>query len=149
MSQEFEPLKTEDIKVQEFNISSTPHITVDEVLQDLMAIKTKKSTAPGDIPARLIKRAAKSLAPPLADVINTGIRLGQWTDIYKAETITPVPKVTPPKLLEQLRPLSNLFTYCKVGEKIVSRMMVEDMVKKMDPSQYGNMKNTSITHYLI
>ena len=68
-----------------------------------MAIKTKKSTAPGDIPARLIKRAAKSLAPPLANVINTGIRLGQWPDIYKAETITPVPKVKPPKLFEQLR----------------------------------------------
>ena len=29
------------------------------------------------------------------------------------------------------------------------RRMVEDMVKKMDPSQYGNMKNTSIIHYLI
>ena len=28
-------------------------------------------------------------------------------------------------------------------------MIVEDMVKKMDPSQFGNLKNTSINHYLI
>jgi hypothetical protein len=28
-------------------------------------------------------------------------------------------------------------------------MMVEDMVHKMDPSQFGNLKNTSIQHYLV
>ena len=28
-------------------------------------------------------------------------------------------------------------------------MMVEDMVAKMDPSQYGNLKKTSIQHYLV
>ena len=97
----------------------------------------------------MIKRAAENLATPLADIINTSIRLGQWPDIYKCETITPVPKVRPTKLLDNLRPISNLFTYCKIGEKLIGEMIVEDMVKKMDPSQFGNLKNTSINHYLI
>jgi hypothetical protein len=149
VSQEYEHLKKDDIKVPEFEKSTTPHIPIAEVYETLMTIKTKKSTAPGDVPAKLIKRAAEHLSAPLADIINTGIRLGEWPDIYKAETITPVPKVNPPKLLDELRPISNLFTYCKVGEKIISQMIVEDMVKTMDPSQYGNLKNTSITHYLI
>ena len=149
VSQEYEHIRKEDIEVPKFDKSTTPHIPLEEVYETLLSIKTKKSTAPGDVPAKLVKRSAKYLAAPLADIINTGIRLGEWPDIYKAETITPVPKVNPPKLLDDLRPISNLFTYCKVGEKIISQMIIEDMVKTMDPSQFGNLKNTSITHYLI
>ena len=80
VSQEYDPLKTEDIEVPKFNQSTTPHISVEEVLEGLMNIK--KSSARGDIPAKLIKRAAMFLATPLADVINSGIRLGQWPYIY-------------------------------------------------------------------
>ena len=69
------------------------------------------------MPAKLIKFAAKHLAIPLADMINASIRLGQWPEIYKLETITPVPKVRPTKSMDDLRPISNLFTYCKIGEK--------------------------------
>ena len=29
------------------------------------------------------------------------------------------------------------------------QMIVEDMVKKMDPAQYGNLKNTPLQHYLL
>ena len=65
------------------------------------------------------------------------------------ETITPVPKVRPTVTVGDLRPISNLFSYCKVGEKIICEMIVDDMVKKMDPAQFGNMKNTSLQHYLI
>ena len=149
VSQEYNHLQTEDIQVPRFPQESTPHISVSEVAEQLNMIKTKKSTAAGDIPAKLIKLSADHLAAPLADVINTGIRLGQWPDIYKIETITPVPKVHPPKVLDQLRPISNLFTYSKVGEKIISNLMVQDMVQKMDPCQFGNLKRTYIQHYLI
>ena len=51
--------------------------------------------------------------------------------------------------MDDLGPITKLFTYCKIGEKIICELMVEDMVKHMDPSQYGNLKNTSIQHYLI
>ena len=51
--------------------------------------------------------------------------------------------------MDDLRPISNLFTYCKIGEKIICELIIEDMVKKMDPTQFGNLKNTSIQHYLI
>ena len=55
----------------------------------------------------------------------------------------------PPKELDNLRPISNLLNYCKIGEKLISQLIVEDMVPKMDPSQFGNLKNTSIQNYLI
>ena len=149
VSQEYEHLKSDDIKVPNFERSSIPHISVSEVKEKLNEIKTKKSTAPGDIPAKLIKVAADNIAVPLTDIINASIRLGQWPDIYKIETITPATKCHPAKTLDDLRPITNLFTYCKVGEKIICEMVVDDMVAKMDPSQYGNLKNTSIQHYLV
>ena len=149
VSQEYDHLLTNNIKIPSFPKSSTPHITVEVVTEHLQMIKTKKSTAPGDVPAKLIKAVADHIAAPLADVINSGIRLGQWPDIYKMETITPAPKCYPPKELDNLRPKSNLFNYCKIGEKINGQITVEDMVEKMDPCQFGNLRNTSIQHYLI
>ena len=148
-SQEYDHLKNEDITIPYFTKSTIPHIRVTEVEEKIMMIKKKKSIANGDIPAKLIKVAAESIAIPLTNVINASIKLGQWPNIYKLETITPVPKVRPSKSLDELRPISNLFTYCKIGEKIICEMIVEDMVEKMDPFQFGNLKNTSIQHYLV
>ena len=81
--------------------------------------------------------------------INASLRKGQWGDIFKCETITPVPKVHPPKNLNDVRPISNLFNFNRVQEELVAELVISDMKEKMDPSQYGNMKKTSIQHYLI
>ena len=48
-----------------------------------------------------------------------------------------------------LRPISNLFNFDKIMEKIISEMIISDMQSKLDPSQYGNQKHTSIQHYLV
>ena len=34
-------------------------------------------------------------------------------------------------------------------EKIITELVVNDMSGSLDPSQYGNQKNTSIQHYLV
>ena len=104
VSQEYDHLKMDDINTKPFTKSSIPHITGTEVLEKLKNVKAKKSTAPGDVPAKLIKSAAVHLAVPLNDVI----RLGQLPDIYKLETITPVPKVQPVKTLEDSPPTPNM-----------------------------------------
>lgn len=45
----------------------------------------------------------------MANIINTGLSVGQWPKIYKKETITPIPKQYPPESMEMLRPnLPNL-----------------------------------------
>ena len=45
--------------------------------------------------------------------------------------------------------ISGLFNLDKIDEKIISKMMISDMRKNMDPSQYANQKGLSINHYLI
>ena len=51
--------------------------------------------------------------------------------------------------MQQLRPISNLPICDKIQEKVVSEMVISDMKDHLDPSQYGNQKNTSIQHYLV
>ena len=95
-SQEYTHIKSTAIQVPDFEMTSIPHVSVSEIQEKLLNFKTKKSTVPGDMPAKFIKAAAEDVAVPLADVVNTSIRLGQWPNIYKIETITPAPKVQPP-----------------------------------------------------
>ena len=48
-----------------------------------------------------------------------------------------------------LRPIGGLLTFNQIFEKIVVQMVIEDMRKKLDPSQFGNQKGIGIQHYLV
>ena len=65
------------------------------------------------------------------------------------EIQTPVPKVYPPSKMSELRNISGLLNLDKVCQSIFGEMMTEDMKVNLDPSQYGNQKQTSIQHYLL
>ena len=48
-----------------------------------------------------------------------------------------------------LRPISALTSFNKIQEMAIVEMISSDRRSKLDPTQYGNRKRTSITHYLI
>ena len=74
---------------------------------------------------------------------------GQWLDIWKTATITPIPKIYPTPGIEILREISGLFHESKIAEKIVAEFMLSDIKKHMDESQYANRSGTSAQHSLI
>ena len=45
--------------------------------------------------------------------------------------------------------ISGLLNLDKISEKIISKLMVSDMRKQIDPSQFANQKGLSIQHYLV
>ena len=104
ISNEYEPVKKEEINIPAFSNSSIPQFKPAVIRKYLEKIKTNKSTAPGDIPARIIKDFALFLCVPMADIINSGLSVGHWPKTYKRETITPTPKQYPPENREMLRP---------------------------------------------
>ena len=79
-----------------------------------------------------MKKFADQLSAPLTDILNTSITLGQWPDIFKVEAVTSIPKVFPTQDIEDLRNVSGLKNLNKVIEKIISKMMLEDMKLKID-----------------
>ena len=142
ISQEYEPVKREEIQIPPFSPSDVPQFQPHQIRKYLERLKTNKSTAPGDIPAKIIKEFSLFLCIPVADIINSGFRVGSWPKIYKSETITPTPKQFPPEDREMLRPIANLFNLDKIMETVVSEIIVSDMESDLDPSQYGNQKTT-------
>jgi hypothetical protein len=138
VSQEYEKLKTEDIEIPSFCVDDIPQFTEEQVKAALSEMDTKKSSVKGDVPAKIFKEFAGELSKPVKDVINSSIIQGIWPDIYKLEIVTPVPKVFPPKEIEELRKISGLLNLDKVAEKLISKLMISDMKLKMDPSQYAN-----------
>ena len=146
---EYQPLKSEDISIPSFTESEIPQFLPAQVWFALSRIKTNKATVPGDFPARLIKQFAAYLADPLTDIFNTGMKRGEYPRIYKYEISTPVPKSFPTDSLSSLRNISGLLSFDKIYEKLISQMIIADMEKHLDPSQFGNQKGISIQHYLI
>ena len=146
ISQEYEKLKTEDILIPQYDESEIPQFTEEQVKDVLSAMDPKKSSVKGDVPGKIFKLFAKELAKPVSDVVNSSIHQEIWPDIFKLEVVTPVPKVFPPKDVDELRNISGLLNLDKVAEKLISRLKISDMKSKMDPSQYANQKGLSIDH---
>ena len=146
---EYEPLKTESISVPSFPESEIPQFHPAQVWFALSRIDTNKATRPGDFPARLIRQFAAYLAEPLTDIYNTGMQRGEYPQVYKYEISTPIPKSFPTENVSMLRNISGLLSFDKIFEKLISQMIIADMEKHIDPSQFGNQKGLSIQHYLI
>ena len=74
---------------------------------------------------------------------------GYWPEFLKVETVTPVPKVSHPKTVDDLRKICGLLNLSKILEKVICKHLVADMKDTLDKSQYANQKGLSINHYLI
>ena len=148
-SQTYKALEKSDIDFPPFSPDQVPRYTTLEIKGFINKIKTNKSTIPGDIPAKILKKFSDIFCIPLTDIINTSIKTGFWPSRYKQELITPVAKVTPTGKMDQLRPISNLPVCDKIFESVISELVVKDMKKSVDPKQFGNQKDMSIQHYLV
>ena len=116
---EFEPLQKSDIIVPEFSEKDILLISFACVEKILEKNNANQSIPKGDIPPKIIKKFAKCLSVPLATNVNSYIKEGFGTYIFREETVTPVPKVQPPKSIEDLRDISGLLTFDIVAEKII------------------------------
>ena len=149
ISQEYPPLNKCDIQIPDFETTSIPQFSQLEVKKKLKQTKTNKAVPPGDIPPQIIKMFADQLSIPLTDVINSSVTCGLWPDTWKIESVTPVPKVFPPKLIKNLRNISGLVTFNKVEEQLIGKLIMSDMKESLDPAQYANQHAISLQHYLI
>ena len=142
-------MKKDDIQIQEIKVEDIPQFKPVETWMLLSNLKSNKSTIKTDISVRIYKEFAAHIAEPLIHVYNSSLLQGQYPQIYKYEISTPVPKTYPVEKMEQLRNISGLLTADKIFEKLLSEIIISDMKKKADVSQFGNQKQTSIQHYLI
>ena len=90
------------------------------------------------------------LALPFCNITKCSLQSGVFPEAFKISEIVPIPKVNPPKTLKDLRPISKT----PIGGKIIERMIISEIEHDTkeslyDPTQFGNTKGSSTTHYLI
>ena len=149
VSNEYSPIDPSRIVIPPVEEGSVPVFTPLQVLNQLLRLKSKKSTAPNDIPAIILKEYAEFICVPLCDILNTAISRGEYPRIWKIESQIPIPKEYPILKIDMLRNISILKNFDKIAESLLADIMVSDMKGQMDKSQFGNCKKVSVQHYLM
>ena len=72
-----------------------------------------------------------------------------YPTLWKKELITPVPKVTHPKQLKDLRKIFSTSDFSKEFEGFLRDWLMEDILDNIDPGQYGGLKGSGSEHMLI
>ena len=83
-------------------------------------------------------------------IYNNIFQTGQWPEQWKLETGIPIPKCQNKLENEDsLRVISLTNNFSKILERIIMKRLLEHIGDKIDMRQFGGVKNTSTTHYLI
>ena len=89
-------------------------IRVDEVLQAIAALKTRRAPGPDLLPAELLKASAAVVALPIANILNDSLQHHQELDLGRG-ILVPIPKPFKPKgPVTSLRPIVLLSVIRKV-----------------------------------
>ena len=109
-----------------------------KVYKTLCALKTKKSPSPDGIPIVVWKEFAFELSPALADIYNSSLEQGYFPTQLKQATVVPVPKLRPPKSVENdLRPISLTSPIAKVLERFSAESLITSVFNKLDNKQFA------------
>jgi hypothetical protein len=122
-------------------------VTNYEVFSELLRLK-KKSGPKSDLPSRLYRSAAISLASPLCTIINESIDNLIMPTAWKNADVTPIPKSLPVNF-DDLRPISVLSVPSKMTERFILNNMKPSFYHIMDNSQFAYRCQSSSTCALI
>ena len=84
-------------------VQQPPKVEEFEVYDKINKLKNTKSTFNIDLPNKVRKEFSVDLTSPVTDIINSCLEEGVYHNLWKYEYITPVPKVTHPKVIKELR----------------------------------------------
>ena len=128
--------------------SWSPVISPCTVESLLRQVKSSKSMGSDMIPSILYKEAADLIAGPLAHIYNLSIAKQRFPKRWKIAHICPIPKCHPPDV-KSLRPIALLPLPSKILEKIILRLVHEQLIDNFGNSQFGSRPKSSTTCAII
>jgi len=120
-----------------------PKLTVTETEKMLQDISENKSTGIDGIPPKILKKAAKSLAPSICKIINLAIESGTFPDQWKSAKVTPIHKGGSTTDTSNFRPVSVLCAISKIVERHIHDKLYAHTKKFLHQAQSGFRKNYS------
>ena len=126
-----------------------PQVDNYRVYQKLSQLKSTRGTLEIDLPNKLRKEFYAELSTPLTDIINSSLNQSVYPMLWKEETVTPVPKVTHPQAINDLRKIASTSDFSKVFEAFLKDWILQDISKNIDPGQFEGIKGKGTDHLLV
>ena len=118
-----------------------------EIFDIILSFNIKKSLGPNSIPIYILKISNNILSNVLADINNLSFKTGIFPDLCKLAKIIPIFKKDDPMLCINYRPISLLFIYSKIFEKLIYSRMYYFLNKKITLFMRNNLdlgRNTQL-----
>ena len=148
VSKEYSPIDLK--KLPSYLPANKPEkVTEYRVFEKLNKLKNTRSTLEIDLPNKLRKEFAVELTTPMANIINTCLEQQCFPTLWKKELVTPVPKITHPKVVKDLRKISGTSDFSKVFEGFLKDWIIDDVSGNIDLGQFGGLKGSGTEHMLV
>ena len=148
VSNEYQPLNYKDLPTY-LPGEKPPQVDEHAVYEKINKLKNTRSTFDIDIPNKLRKEFSPELSTPLSDIINSCLMEQYYPKMWKYEAVTPVPKVTHPKTVKDLRKVSSTSDFSKVFESFLRDWILEDISGKIDIGQFGGQAGKGTEHMMV
>ena len=112
----------------------------------LKEAKKPKSKVSGDLFPQLVEKFCDLLAIPLTKIFNLIMWTYHWPSQWKLETVTVIPKNNAAASYEECRNLSCTPLFSKICETYMMERINSEV--KIDPKQYGGLKECGVEHLL-
>src|SRR5436190_22003594 len=121
-----------------------------EIKKTMNEIRSK-AVGSDNISIDMIKAVSPYAIEAITHLVNQSLRKGIFPRRWKMSIVKPLLKVTKPKTLQQLRPISILPAMSKILEKVAVRQMINyvDMKEILPKLQSGGRKNHSTCTALV
>ena len=103
----------------------------------LKSINVNKSPGPDGIDGRTLKFCADQLSGVLQHLFQASIDQHMVPSLWKMSTVIPVPKKSPPKQFNDLRPVALTSLVMKTLERIVKNLVLNVVEPLLDPLQFA------------
>lgn len=129
--------------------SPPPSVQEVDVFRRLLKFRQNRSTTPTDLPIKIYREFAPEFATPLCSIINASLSQHSCPIDWKTSYVTPLPKTTSPQSLNDLRPVAITPIPSLICEDFVFDWAYNKICNSIDTQQFGNIKSTSTSHYLV
>lgn len=127
------------------------HCSTNEVKKHLLNLKPNKSPGPDNIPSRILKEYASTLAPSTTVLLNKSFTSGTLPHDWKIANVTPIHKKGSKHLRENYRPISLTSIVCEIGERIIKNNVIKfwSHLNILNNSQFGYLQGRSTVTQLL
>ena len=117
---------------------------------DVISKLTNRRTDVNSISIEILKNFREILSLTLIKLINISFETGFFPDMFKIACITPIPKLSNPKVVFHYRPISVIHIISKIFERCFFNRLCSfmDRFSILSPSQFGFRQGYSTQHAL-